>query len=91
MAIKSLAVVGYCLDDFMSWHNYGVLAVMFLSWVLLLAVSWKDPGYEKEKVGMLELYATIKPDFICPFCAVKKINSTVHCHHCQKCVKVSII
>ncbi|OMJ65210.1 hypothetical protein SteCoe_38800 [Stentor coeruleus] len=87
MTIKSISIAGYCYKDYMKWYDYGALSVMFLSWVLLLIVSLKDPGYEKEKVSILELYATIKTDFICPFCAVKKINSTVHCHHCQKCVK----
>lgn len=59
-----------------------------ISFILFIVLAIKDPGYEQEQIKINKLYSEIKPDFICPYCSVKKLNSTIHCHHCRKCVRV---
>jgi palmitoyltransferase ZDHHC13/17 len=70
---------------------YGIcaaLAMAALDYVLFFYVSCVDPGFMHEKTTVAELYATVKPDFICPYCVAKKVHTTVHCHHCHRCVKM---
>ncbi|OMJ72289.1 hypothetical protein SteCoe_29310 [Stentor coeruleus] len=86
MIIKAVMVFEFLLADFDWWIGAGVLAVNLLSFVMLFVVSFKDPGYVKEKMQIPELYSKIKPDFICPYCSSKKLYNTIHCHHCQRCV-----
>jgi hypothetical protein len=88
MLIKASVVFEFLLIDFDWWIGAGVLAVNLFSFLMFFFVSFKDPGFEKEKMKIPDLYSKIKPDFICPYCSSKKLYSTVHCHHCQRCVNV---
>lgn len=67
----------------------AVIVLEILAFLMFFIVSFKNPGFEKNKTSIAELYSTIKPDFICPYCSIKKIHTTVHCHHCRKCVRVT--
>ena len=65
-------------------------AVLFIiSGILFVIVSCKDPGYLLQTDNLLDLYEKYIPDYICPYCRVKKIKSTIHCQYCKRCVKVS--
>ncbi|OMJ77943.1 hypothetical protein SteCoe_22382 [Stentor coeruleus] len=86
MLLKTSVVFEFMLIDFDWWIGFGVLTMNLFSFVIFFVVSFKDPGFEKEKMKIPELYAKIKPDFICPYCCTKKLYNTVHCHHCQRCV-----
>lgn len=88
MLFRISAVVFLLLPRFRLLIGGSMLALATFGLILFFILSCKDPGYEKEIKKIPELYETIKPDFICPYCASKKLNTTVHCHHCKKCIKV---
>jgi Ankyrin repeats (3 copies) len=59
---------------------------------LFLFLSCSDPGYkEKSTMSLVELYTQYRTDFICPYCEVKKNQSTRHCFYCSRCVEVKNI
>ena len=88
MAVRIAAVVGFLLPRFGVKVGAGILGLGLVGLGLFFVMSFKDPGYEMEKMKLTEIYATIKAEFICPYCVCKKPQTTVHCHHCKKCVKV---
>jgi hypothetical protein len=88
MNIRAACVIVFLLPAFDLIVSVVVGVVEALNLLLFIVTSFKDPSYETVKNSIPELYATIKPDFICPYCSVKKIHTTVHCHHCRRCVRV---
>ncbi|CAG9316210.1 unnamed protein product [Blepharisma stoltei] len=67
-----------------------VSGVIFIfTFILFSMVHYFDPGYIKPKPGqdLIKLYENYHPEYVCPFCKVKKSQSARHCQHCGKCVK----
>ena len=64
-------------------------SIFAISFTLFIILSCKNPGFVKHTESSLGLYETYRPEYICPYCKVKKLKTTQHCHHCNKCVKVS--
>ena len=89
MNIRAACVLVFLLPQFNLIVSICVVFFEALNLFLFIIISFKDPSYETIKNSIPELYATVKPDFICPYCSVKKIHTTVHCHHCSRCVRVS--
>lgn len=52
-------------------------------------VSTKDPGYvlKDSNVSLLDLYEKYNPDYVCPYCEVRRTQDVKHCQNCSKCVK----
>ena len=90
MNIRAACVIVFLLPRFDLILSLCVIFIEALNLVLFIIMSFKDPSYERVKTSIPELYATIKPDFICPYCSVKKLHTTVHCHHCRRCVRVTL-
>ena len=86
--LKFSLILSIFLPNFTLDIGLILLSLEVVTFSLFLLISFKDPGYENETFEIAELYATIKPDFICPYCTVKRVHTTVHCHHCKRCVKV---
>ena len=61
--------------------SFGALGL-----ILLLTVSCKNPGYQKQGGNLEELYSTYKEEFICAYCQIKKEISMKHCQQCNRCV-----
>ena len=59
-----------------------------ISGLLFTIICWKDPGYVKHADNLLDLYEKYRPEYICPYCKVKKGKNTKHCQHCNHCIKV---
>ena len=91
MVVRIAAVVVFLLPRFGVNFGAGILGLGVLGLVLFFVLSFKDPGYELETMKLADIYAAIKADFICPYCLCKKPHTTVHCHHCRRCVKVTNI
>ena len=76
------------LPYFSVYIGSGILGLQIVSFILLVMISRINPGYATDNMKIPELYSKIKPEFICPYCIVKKFSTTVHCYHCNRCVKV---
>ncbi|OMJ90478.1 hypothetical protein SteCoe_7181 [Stentor coeruleus] len=68
-------------------YTQMVLILFCISWMIF--VSLKTPGFEVKKrpTGLIELYANYLPEYVCPYCILKKHKQTKHCFLCKKCVK----
>lgn len=70
------------------------ITTLLLLIVLAIILSVLNPGHElrDEKTNLhviitQELYEKYIPEYICPYCSLKKHKGTKHCQTCQKCVR----
>ena len=52
-------------------------------------VSNRNPGYavKDPNIDLIELYEKYNPDYVCPYCEVRRTHDVKHCQNCSKCVK----
>ncbi|OMJ68802.1 hypothetical protein SteCoe_33643 [Stentor coeruleus] len=62
--------------------------VFILSLSFFIYLTCKNPGYENTSpMPLKELYEKYNPEFVCPYCSLKKHKGTRHCIVCNKCVR----
>lgn len=77
-------------EDFIeSVEIYAQLMMVIVVLGLMIWVNIKNPGYEIQanNIGLIELYSKYIPEYVCPYCILKKHKGTKHCFVCKKCIR----
>lgn len=79
--------VGYTQKNLIETYGQMILIFFCISWMVF--VNIKNPGFEVKNnaTELIELYANYLPEYVCPYCILKKHKQTKHCFLCKKCVK----
>jgi hypothetical protein len=85
-----LGVNLFFIENFIDFCEIcGQLMMIIVVLGLMIWVNIKNPGYETQAngVGLIELYSKYIPEYVCPYCIVKKHKGTKHCFVCKKCIR----
>ena len=75
-------IYNYCMEIMI----YVSLSIGLVEILSLIAVSLKNPGYQKHGGDISQLYRYNKEENVCPYCEIKKDNGMKHCQQCNLCV-----
>jgi len=71
--------------------EFGICSLLLfcLTLFFFISVSKKDPGFIQPNpdMGFLDLYEKYLPEYVCPYCEVKRPKHSRHCQHCNRCVR----
>ena len=91
--LRYLVVFLCVLHDLDYEFSLSSLVVFLVSLVLLMAVVLIDPGFVQRKPvsKLMSLYERFPPEYICPYCMIRRTSGTRHCFRCNRCVSVKTI
>ena len=85
---------------YLSRGNIGIIdaciqfGILVSTLACLFLVSIKSPGFETKNSNsslkvknIQDLYSKYLPEYICPYCQLKKHKETKHCMVCKRCVR----